>query len=298
LSGGRPKIVLGFAALTLGACAILPQAALADLLAPDSPASSQAEATRVAYIVAVVATLLLALAAIGALLRAARGRKGDAAETEAPRRTRGTSRVQRRVGAALGLGVLVLFVFGVVFTERARDVEASESGAEPITIQVDGQQWVWRYEYPAPEDTPDNYSADAPFTYYDLYVPVDTPITLEIGSIDVMHRWHVPALARAADAVPGDENTINFTANETGTFYGRSTEYSGAGYATMRTAVHVLPVEEFDALLAGKLEEINAARGAVQDEVEAGTAPGVALQEDTEGAAAGTEEGTAMEEGE
>ena len=293
MSGRRPRFVLGTAALTLAAGAFLPQSALADLLAPDSPASPQAEATRVAYIVAVVATLLLALAAVGALLRAARGRKdaGDAA----PRRTRGTSRVQRRVGGALGIGVLVLFVFGVVFTERARDVDASESEADPVTIQVDGQQWIWRYEYPAPEDTPDNYSADAPFSYYDLYVPVDTPITLEIGSVDVMHRWHVPALARAADAVPGDVNTISFTADETGTFYGRSTEYSGAGFATMRTAVHVVTAEEYADFLSGKLDEINQARDAVQDEVAAGTAPGVALQEDTGGEASetgGTSTGT------
>jgi len=293
LSVRRPRFALGTAALTLGACVVVPQSAAADLLAPDSPASPQAEATWIAYIVAVVASTLLAVAAVAALLRAARGRRD--ADSDAPRRTRGTTTVQRRVGGALALGAFALFVFGIVFTERARDVEASDSGAEPITIQVDGQQWVWRYEYPAPEATSDGYSADAPFTYYDLYVPVDTPITLEVGSVDVIHRWWVPALARAADAVPGEENTITFTPDEIGTYMGRSTEFSGAGYATMRTAVHVVTPEEYTAFLEGKIEEINEARGAVQDEVAAGTAPGVELQQETttsqEGDAAAAPEG-------
>ncbi len=277
MSGRRPRVALGTAALTLGAFAAVPQIASADLLAPDSPASPQADATRTAYIVAVVVTLLVALAAIGAILRAVRGR-GSAAEGEPAGGTRGTPGVQRRVGAGIAVGALILFVFGIVFTERARDVEASDSGAEPITIQVDGQQWVWRYEYPAPEVTPDGYSADAPFSYYDLYVPVDTPITLEVGSVDVLHRWWVPALARAVDAVPGDENTINFTADEVGTYEGRSTEFSGAGFPTMRTAVHVVEPEEYTAFLQAKIDEINLARDAIQEAVAAGTAPGAALE--------------------
>ena len=97
-------------------------------------------------------TTLVALGVLAALLRAVRGSARRGASRE--RRTRGTAAVQRRVGVGLGLAALVLFVVGIVFTEQARDVEASESGAEPITIQVDGQQWLWRYEYPDAEDDP------------------------------------------------------------------------------------------------------------------------------------------------
>ena len=155
----QPLKAAAATALALGAFAALPQSALADLLAPDSPASPQASATRTAYVIVVVLTTLAALGAIAAVIRAARG----GAEGEEPeRRTRGTRGIQRRVGAGIGLGALVLFVVGVVFTEGARDVDASETDAEPITIQVDGQQWLWRYEYPSPEVTPDSYSAEAP----------------------------------------------------------------------------------------------------------------------------------------
>ena len=257
-------------ALALGAFAALPQSALADLLAPDSPASPQASATQTAYVIVVVLTTLAALGAIAAVIRAARG----GAEGEEPeRRTRGTRGIQRRVGAGIGLGALVLFVVGVVFTEGARDVDASETDAEPITIQVDGQQWLWRYEYPSPEVTPDSYSAEAPFSYYDLTIPVDTPITLDVSSTDVRHRWWVPALARQVDGVPGDENSISFMADEVGDYEGRSTEFSGPGFATMRTEVHVVEQDEYEAFLADRLDQINAARTAVQEAVAAGTTP-------------------------
>lgn len=257
----------------------MPQLAAADLLAPDSPGSPQADASRTAYVVMVVLLTLVALGVVAALLRAARGRGGGAGD-EPSRRTRGTAAVQRRVGAGLSLAVVVFFVFGVILTERAKDVEASESDAEPVTIQVDGQQWVWRYEYPAPEDNPDDYSPDAPFSYHDLYIPVDTPITLDVSSVDVQHRWFVPGLTRAVDAIPGEENTVTFMADETGEYEGRSTEFSGAGYSTMRTKVFVVEQEEYADYIDGKIDEINEAREAVQDEVESGRAPGVALQED------------------
>ena len=151
----------------------------------------------------------------------------------------------------------------MIFTEQAREVEASSSGAEPLTIQADGQQWIWRYEYPAPEESPDGYNSETPYSYFDLVIPVDTPITLEVGSTDVLHSWWVPALARAVEAVPGDTNTVDFTADEVGTYEGRSTRYSGQGYPTMRTRVHVVEPEEYEAFLEERTDDIDAAREAV-----------------------------------
>jgi heme/copper-type cytochrome/quinol oxidase subunit 2 len=144
---------------------------------------------------------------------------------------------------------------------------------------VTGQQWVWRYEYPEADDTSDGYNPDTPYSYYDLVIPVDTPITLNIGSTDVMHRWSVPALAGAVDAIPGgDRHSITFVADEEGTYEGRSTEFSGPAFPTMRTEVHVVSQAEYDEFLTERIEGIQAAREAVQTKVEDGTAPGVALE--------------------
>ncbi len=276
----RRRLAASAAALSASAlfpAALWPQAAAADVLAPDSPASGSASATRVIYLIMAVLALLLVLAVLAAILRAVRGSRGRDAEPD--RRTRAAASAQRRVGLGLGAAVLVLFVVGVIFTERARKVEASESGAEPITIDAYGQQWLWRYEYPEAKASADGYSGETPYSFYELVVPVDTPIELNVGSTDVMHRWWVPALGRSADAVPGVENTISFTADEVGTYPGRSTEYSGPGFSTMRTVVEVVEPEDYQAFLEERTQAIVEARQDVQDRVEAGTAPGVELEQ-------------------
>ena len=148
--------------------------------------------------------------------------------------------------------MLVLFVVSVIFTESAV-TSPPRSGAEPITIQADGQQWVWRYEYPEATDTSDGYSAETPFSFYELVVPVGTPVTLDVSSVDVLHRWWVPALGRAVDAVPGKSNEFTFVADELGDYEGRSTAFSGPGYPTMRTVVRVVAAEEYEAFLEERI---------------------------------------------
>ena len=179
----------------------MPQLASASLLAPDSTASDSAGSARTMYVIMAVIGVLIVLGVLAALARGLRST--GPADGEEPHRTRGARSIQPRVGAGLAALALVLFVVGIIFTEKTTKVEASAAGNDPITIQVDGQQWLWRYEYPAAEESPDGFAADTPYSYYELVVPVDTAITLEIGSTDVLHRWSVPALAPSADAVPG-----------------------------------------------------------------------------------------------
>jgi len=256
----------------------MPQAALADVLAPDSPASGSADASRTIYVVMVILSMVLFLAVLAAILRAVRSSRGRDEQPE--RRTRAAAGIQRRVGYGLGAAVLVLFVVGILFTEKARDVEASESGAEPIAIKAFGQQWLWRYEYPVADaaDLPDGYSSDTAYSYHDLVIPVDTPIELTVSSTDVLHRWTVPALSRPLDAVPGDTNVANFTANEEGTYEGRSTRFSGPGYSPMTTTVEVVSQEEYEAFIEERKAGIKEAREAIQSRVDDGTAPGVELR--------------------
>jgi heme/copper-type cytochrome/quinol oxidase subunit 2 len=261
----------------VGALAVLPQAALADVLAPESPASSSASDMRTVYIVMLIVTTLVFIGVVAALLRGvARARRSRNAEPE--HRTVGTGGVQRRVGIGIGVVALALFVVGVVFTEKSTDAGASSSGAEPIEIKADAQQWLWRYEYPAKVESPDGFDPKEAYSYYDLVIPVDTPITMNIGSTDVIHTWSVPALARSVQATPGDDTSVTFVADEEGTYYGSSRQFSGPAFPTLRTAVHVVSPEEYDAFVKQRTEDINAARSAVQEKIDNGTAPGVQLE--------------------
>jgi cytochrome c oxidase subunit II len=263
------------AVATVAALAATPQVAAASLLAPDPTASDGVGHARTLYIVMAIIGVLVVLGILGALLRALRSPGNADGE---PGRTRGTGSVQARVGIGLGALAIVLFVVGIVFTEKTTSVDAAD-GADPITIKVDGQQWLWRYQYPAAEASPDGFASDTPYSYHDLVVPVDTPITLEVSSTDVLHRWSVPALAPAVDAVPGVTSEITFTPTETGTFAGSSTRFSGSGYSTMRTVVDVVEPAEYEAFLKEKTDGIKAARAAVQERIDAGTAPGVEFEE-------------------
>lgn len=271
----RRRAAFPSAVATVVAFAAMPQLASAGILAPDSTASDGAGSARTLYIVMAVIGVLVVLAVLGALIRALRSKPAEAGE---PRRTRGTRSIQTRVGVGLGAVALVLFVVGIVFTEQTTSVDAAD-GADPITIKVDGQQWLWRYQYPADEASPDGFVSDTPYSYYRLVVPVDTPITLDISSTDVIHRWSVPALAPAIEAVPGVTNEITFTPTETGTFEGSSTRFSGPGYSTMRTIVDVVEPDEYEAFLDEKTTGIKDARAAVQERIDAGTAPGVEFEE-------------------
>jgi cytochrome c oxidase subunit II len=149
--------------------------------------------------------------------------------------------------------------------QRGLELPAGED--EPLRIKAAGQQWVWRYKYP-----------DGTFSFYELVVPVDTAVVVEIDSIDVVHRWWVPSLGGKFDAVPGRINRAWFRADEEGVFEGQSAAFSGTGYSTMRTAVRVVSAAEYQAWLEQQAADIQAAQEQVQAEVVArgatGTPPG------------------------
>ena len=272
----RSRAALVSFAATVAALAVTPQFAAADLLAPDSTASDGAGSARTLYVIMAILAALIVIVVFAAIVRALRTRSTTIEAGEDARRTRGTGSVQLRVGAGLGVLAIVLFVVGIIFTGKASEVEASAN--QPITIKADAQQWLWRYEYPIKEPSEDGFSADQAYSYQELVVPVDTPITLDISSTDVLHSWSVPALAPTAEAVPGIQGEVNFTATETGTFEGRSTRFSGPGYPTMRTRVIVVEPDEYEAFVKERIDGIKQARAAVQDRVESGTAPGVRFQ--------------------
>ena len=216
----------------------------------------------VGFIVAILAFLAVNIALVGVVrrYRARRGREAVAPDPYAPSG-------QLRVGAGLGALALLLFIVGIFFTERAREVPApGPEGLQasstllaqksidiptgddaPLIIRATGQQWLWRYDYPR-----------GGFSYYTLVVPVDTPVVLDLVSTDVIHSWFVPELSGKFDAVPGKVNKVVFRADEEGTYEGSSATFSGQGYAAMRTAVRVVSATEYEAyvddLAAGIVE--------------------------------------------
>lgn len=271
LPGSRRTRILASASSAMLIAAVTPAAAAAALFSSDSPASSAASATTTTIIITFIVVAVAVVAAVAAFLRAI-GTSGSAG-----RRTRGTGSIQTKVAGGLGLGALVLFILGVIATESVRSTdEADAADAAPLTIGASAQQWLWRYEYPIP---PDVEIAPKPgiFSYYELVIPVDTPITLEVDSTDVIHNWSVPALTRQLDANPGQSpSELSFIADEEGIYEGRSNKFSGPAYTAMRTSVRVVSQAEFEDWVVQQAVELQEANAAVQERIDTGEIPGTA----------------------
>jgi cytochrome c oxidase subunit II len=241
------------------------------LLSPESGHSPNADDLNTLYwvMIALGAILLvainLALIGIVARFRGARGRE--------PRRLVIRRPAQLATAGGLGALALVAFVLGVIVTENAKQVEPSgpdglqaaslqtaqraldvpSGDTAPLQVEACGQQWLWRYEYP-----------DGTYSYYELVVPVDTAVLVNLCSTDVVHRWWVPGLGGKFDAVPGESNSTWFKADEEGEYDGASYAFSGAGYAAMRTRVSVVDVPTYQAWLEEQAAGIQEAQSFVQ----------------------------------
>jgi cytochrome c oxidase subunit 2 len=234
-------------------------------LAPHSPGTDQIDHLLTIGIVAAVILVLAVNAALFYAVRRFRSERGAA-----PRQLLGGRGLQFRVGGLLTIFALLLFILGVVFTDKARetpstaDAGLASAKSQPLTIKATGQQWLWRYDYP-----------NGAFSYYKLVVPADTAVELELLSTDVVHTWNVNDLAPKADAVPGKTHKVAFSvsADDAGVFEGDSSTLSGQAYAAMRTEVEVVSPDEYKEFIQTRKSEIEDAQDRVVSLIEEGKTP-------------------------
>jgi cytochrome c oxidase subunit 2 len=232
-------------------------------LAPHSPGTDQIDTLLVIGFIAAAIVVVAINVALFYAVRRYRSERG--AE---PRQISGGRGIQFRVAGVLTLFAAVVFILGIVFTDKARETPATgDAGlaslkSAPLEIEATGQQWLWRYSYP-----------NGAFSYYKLVVPVDTEVKLKLVSTDVVHTWNVPDLAGKWDAVPGKVNDVVFRANDEGSFEGASATLSGQAYASMRTAVEVVSPDEYEAFVEQQKTEIEEAQERVVGLIENGEVP-------------------------
>lgn len=144
-----------------------------------------------------------------------------------------------------------------------------------LYIKVTGYQWYWGYEYVDEGFSFDSYllerdELEAAGYDQSLYllatdtavvVPVDTTVVMGVTGADVIHSWTIPAFGVKQDAVPGRVAELWFKAEKTGTFFGQCSELCGKDHAYMPITVKVVSQEEYDAWLAGAIEEFASLEG-------------------------------------
>jgi len=232
-------------------------------IAPDAAHSPNAEDIRTSYWVMLIVAFAVGIPLIAGLLLAARRFRARSETDPEPRRLTAGRGVIGRAGAVLGAIAVAIFVFGVVMTGDAREAEADES-AESLDIDVIGQQWLWRFEYP---DSQSETIATV-FSYNELVVPVDATVNLSIDSTDIVHRWFIPELGGQVEAVPGEVVETSFRADEEGVYEGQSNQFSGTGYPAMRAWVRVVSQEEYDQYLSDLTENLATAQEEVAQAAE------------------------------
>jgi cytochrome c oxidase subunit 2 len=141
-----------------------------------------------------------------------------------------------------------------------------------LNIDVNGQQYVWRYSY---ADT-DTNNLNNVFAYEQMVVPTNTTVTLSIRAQDVQHSWWIPELGGKFDAVPGYTNYTWFRITEPGVYDGQCAELCGRGHATMIASVKAVSPDEFKLWYANQKAAISSA------EKQAATARNALVEKDAE----------------
>ena len=246
-------------------------AAFADYLTPESGGSPNADDIDELYKIVLYVAIVVFVGVEGALLYAVlryRGRKGRVAA-----QIRGNTplEIAWTVIPALVLVVLTAITFiklpGIVNPARSGPGGANAGGTlyaaidqpgppggRALNIDVNGQQYVWRYTYP-----------NQAYSYETMVVPVDTTVTLDIRSQDVIHSWWIPKLGGKVDATPGYTNKTWFKIPREGTYEGQCAELCGRNHANMLARVVAVSVPEYERWVARQKQLVSQANaGAAQ----------------------------------
>jgi cytochrome c oxidase subunit II len=275
LPSGRKRrlllIALGAACLLLLALA---PTALGDAITPESGGGSE-NATdidtlyKITLYIAIVIFLIVEGTLLWSIVRYRALRGGDE-----PAQIRGNTPLEIgwTIGAALILVVLTVVTFiylpdienppasgpNGLRADQARFASIDQpnpprSGGPILRIKVNGQQYLWRYVYSGREQL---------FAYYEMVVPTDTTVVLEVSASDVIHSWWIPKLGGKVDGVPGhvNETWFKIPSKYAGTtFRGQCAELCGAGHADMRAEVRAVTPDQFEDWSERTREEIQQA---------------------------------------
>ena len=249
---------------------------------PVSPASPNARQISTLYDITLYIALVIFVAVEGALIYALfrfRARKGWVAA-----QIRGNTNLE--IGWTLAAAVVLVVLAVITFAKLASIEDPPDSGpagenqlassgvlvadstqrlppnGRALRIQVNGQQYIWRYTYTQAASNPDGL--DAPYSYEEMVVPTDTTVLLDVVAQDVVHSWWIPALGGKLQAIPGYHNYGWFKIDKPGIYRGQCATLCGRLHARMIATVRAVPPAQFDAWLAQRKRDIAAANAAAQ----------------------------------
>ena len=124
--------------------------------------------------------------------------------------------------------------------DRISSTKALDPNVKPLEIQVVSLDWKWLFFYPE----------QGIATVNEVAAPVDRPIHFKLTSTHTMNAFYVPDLAGMIYTMPGMQTELNAVINKPGVYGGKSSHYSGAGFAGMVFKFHGLENDQFDQWVA------------------------------------------------
>jgi cytochrome c oxidase subunit 2 len=269
----KRRLFLAALGVALLALLVAAPGALGDAITPESGGSENADDIDTLYKVALYIALVIFLIVEGTLIWSLvryRHRRGGPAAAQ----IRGNTPLELgwTVGASLIVTALSALTF--LYLDDIQNPAPSDrgglgasggqlaaigqpnpprSGGPTLHINVNGQQYLWRYDYPGSPQL---------FSYYEMVVPTGTTVTLDITASDVVHSWWIPKLGGKADAVPGhvNESWFKIPRGKEGVYSGQCAELCGAGHADMRAEVRAVTPEAYEAWAERQRADIQAAQ--------------------------------------
>jgi len=138
---------------------------------------------------------------------------------------------------ALWTAVPFLLVTSMAIVSAIVLARNDAQGSNPLHVDITAQQFAWSFKYP----DNNNVTSDT------LYLPVGRTTRFTLRALDVLHSFWVPEFSQKQDAVPGTLTHVTVTPTRIGTYPIICAELCGLGHSTMRAAVKVLSVADFDA---------------------------------------------------
>lgn len=202
------------------------------------PKGQVGEEQRVLIITAFVLMLIVVIPVIVmTLLFAYRYREGNKEASYKPNWAHSTA-IEVVVWLIPCLIILVLAILTWVTSHSLDPMKpiTPDDSQDAIEIQAVSLDWKWLFIYPE----------QGIATVNEVAFPVDKPIHFSITSGSVMNSFWIPTLGSQIYAMAGMDSGLYLIANEKGTFAGRSSNYSGAGFSEMTfNALSVSP-QNFD----------------------------------------------------
>jgi len=189
------------------------------LFSPHSPQVQAISALFGSFLILAAVIFLIVAGLVGYSIVRYRARAG-AAE---PQPHFGSRRVEVIWTAIPLLIVIVLFVATV---RIMASIDAPLAPTQPPDLIVTGHQWWWEAHYP-----------NGAVTANEIHIPAGRRLLARIESVDVIHDFWVPELARKMDAVPGRPAFVWLEADTAGTYAGACSEFCGMQHAWMRFQV-------------------------------------------------------------